>query len=226
MQSSTIISKSLSNDSDTRSVGFALGNTERFNLVVGVINKNTELFKEGEKLRSTKSFNEVRDKQKLDNLIKPIKKILGDYLVLRSVVGFESTYIEAPNQHHISNVHSDCDEYGPGITLLFYPRVDETIVSGRLLIMDEAFDNIDSIKDLCESINTNVGESIASYERMFDNENNDYENVLCINNKITSDGYLPFVSFDTNILHQVEKIDGTGIREALFLSLDAIYKDF
>lgn len=226
MQSSTIICENLSNDNEIRSIGFALGNAENFNLVVGFINKTTELFRESEKMHSTKSFNQVRDIQKLDHFIKPIKKILGNYLVLRSVVGFESTYIEAPNQHHISNVHSDSDEYGPGITLLFYPRVDETILSGRLLIMDKAFDNIDSLKNLCESINTKFGESFASYKTMFDSENNVYENVLCINNKITSDGFVPFISFDSKILHQVEKIEGTGVREALFLSLDAIYKDF
>lgn len=220
-----MISHIVSNNSMTKSVGFALNNNENFNLIVGCMSSEINLFQELQSMCSEKDYSEIKNKQKLKHLIKPIKNILGEYLVLRSVNGFESTYIYAPKQHHILDVHQDSDEYGNGITILVYPRVDETISSGRLLIMNESFDDINYLKNICEMINLNVSEAVASYETKFDHINYRDENVLCINNKMTSDGKYPFVSFDGNMLHQVEEINGTGVREALFLFVDGIFKD-
>lgn len=220
-----MISHVVSNNSITKSVGFALNNSENFNLVVGCMSSETNLFQELEPMRSEKEFAEIHDNQKLKHLIKPVKNLLKEYLVLRSVNEFESTYIEAPNQHHIPDAHRDSDEYGNGITILVYPHVDETVISGRIIIIDESFDDINYLKYICEILNSHVSEGIAAYETRFDPINNNDENILCINNKMTLDGYLPFVSFDGNMLHQVEEINGTGVREAVFLFVDGIFKD-
>ena len=206
-------------------MGFSFGDSETISLVVGFFSEKTKLYDAIQPLRSDEKHVQTRKRVTLTTLVKPIKEVLGNFLVIRSAKSVETTHIEAPEQHHIDNAHTDGDEYGDGISIVIYPRVDNTVVRGRILIMNDVFDDIEVIESVCDTLNENFGYTIASYENRFDTENNQYENVLCINNKIEIDGMVPFVSFDGDTIHQVEQIEGTGVREAVFVYIDGIFKD-
>lgn len=137
----------------------------------------------------------------------------------------ETSRLEAPCKHKIKDVHSDGDEYGKGITLLVYPRVDNSLVDGCLRI---PFMNvsIEEGKELCNKVNSDIGYEIISYKQVVDYDNGELNYEFVFNNRCNEyDNIMPFIIFDSDVEHQVENINGSGTRETIFyfLSENNIY---
>lgn len=111
--------------------------------------------------------------------------------------GVESTYIEAPNKHIFEDVHDDESNYGQGITLILYIRVDKTIVDGGLKIFHNLSDDLNDDE---------IPEEVT----------NDF---FRIDARCEDDDFVNFVIMDGSVSHQVEKINGTGVREAVIYFL-------
>lgn len=138
----------------------------------------------------------------LNNSIELVRDFLLEYkLTFTELNAIETTYLIAPAKHNIDDIHSDGTEYGKGITFIIYPRTDNNIINGGLNIFD------------LES-----GEYINYRTRKIKSP----KPIFRIESKCEDDNYVNFVIMDGSVNHQVESIDGTGVREAViwFLSIN------
>lgn len=191
----------------------------------GLISRSSKMYQFIDKFRAKDDyFGDRTTIDKFDNvtLVNKLQTYLGDslFFVKESKTYVESSKLEAPTEHRVSNFHQDSDEYDNGFTMLFYPRVDSTIEDGRLRIALGI--DINMCKEYSEKVNSELGRDLLSCELIWDDMNNIFESQLVFNNKCDEDSeMIPFIIFGSHVLHKVEPINGTGIRECIFLSLNA-----
>ena len=175
------------------------------------LTRNEEQYSLIEALRSTKKKD--KNREKFDKFEEYINSELNRIVSYSEIISVETSKLEAPCIHKINDIHSDGDQYGYGLTLLIYPRVDNTIENGRLILY--GFKMSEELTTSVEEINGYFGYNIL------DISEDTGETVLVFNNKMNNDGYIPFIMFESEVNHKVQTIDGTGIRETLFYYLDS-----
>lgn len=183
-------------------------------LIVGLLDKNTELYHLLENLRNESEFTQkyyTLDKNgnfcssnsndENTKIIPTLKSMLDKIVhVNNGDIEIETTNLKAPCLHKFSERHKDYDEYGEGRTFLFYLNVDSSIENGNLRLY------INRSEEEYKIANREIVKS------KYDNEEHYYEV-----NPRTYDDKIVFVSFDGSIDHSVEYINGTGTREAVFI---------
>lgn len=212
---------------EVKSYSIKLGEFDEVGIVVGLIKEDSKLVENMNSYRSEAKHTDVEigDKNKIDNkTIKLIvKNVLGDIIVIDHVKAIETSKLIAPTIHPINNAHTDGDNFGFGLSLLLYPYVDSTIEEGKLKFVGENFTE-EFLSQLCLKTQLKFGYSILEWRTELDKINGVDENVLLFNNKKHIDGYIPFVMFNGNIIHEVEPINGIGIREAVFYYFQAMFR--
>ncbi len=193
---------------------------ETLGVMYGKIPKSHDLVVKSDKLRTVSYFEyltsldketyvhptigtidkETREKD-LDLGTEAAREFLKEFgLSFTQVNSIESTYIQAPGKHNFEDEHNDEDNYGRGITLILYPRIDSTIEGGGLFIFDH------ERKDRGEE---HVENDPMNYHTLI---NPRCEDADCIN----------FVIMGGSVRHQVQEVRGTGVREAVIYFLSTV----
>jgi len=189
-----------------------ISTNDKLGIIYGSLSKDEELFKVTERLRTKDHFTYLKRQKDDTPIIHPVHGNisyderrqdlkLGEELArkfikqkfniqVENAVSIESSYIEAPNSHNFDEIHADEDNFGVCITFILYVNVDETIIGGNLKIF-----SIDS---------TTAQMSIDPKAEQ-----------MSIDPKAENSESVKFVLMDGSVKHQVEYVNGVGVREAV-----------
>lgn len=195
----------------------------KINFLCGAIDRDSRVFSVVKTRRSFENYTKQED-IRCQETLRVFNSAFSKYLRIRRdlLIHIETSRLKGPTIHEINNPHTDRDQYGEGLTFLFYPRIDDTIEQGRLRIIHSGITK-EEIEKICNKVNFNIGYDILSYEYLYDSDNEKYEWQFIFNNR-SHDNMVPFIIMDSRVVHQVEEINGTGIRECVFMFLDATFK--